>query len=305
MGAPEWTFRGAVLKTAPEALSCHEKIVLLVIASHVNDLGTPAWPSFNTIADMASVSRSTAIRAVKSATEKGWISITRRKKTNGVNKSNVYRLKTPDNSFVSAPAVDPAGFDDGSLDECIAPVEKSGGVQQTLPIPGGVSQTLPGCHADTTLVSGGHPNETNEVPNELNHSKPSEAADATPVAAPKKAAAKKEPAPTTASWEAYSAAYLNRYSIEPLRSAKVNAALSTIVKTVGAEKAPLVMAHYLTLTGFYAECQHDIGILVRDLQKVWNHMHKAAAPVGKFKPQTMADYDKIDYHKGINADGTF
>jgi hypothetical protein len=131
-----------------------------------------------------------------------------------------------------------------------------------------------------------------------------EAADATP-AAPKKEAPKKEPAPTTASWEAYSAAYLNRYSIEPLRSAKVNAALSTIVKTVGAEKAPLVVAHYLTLTGFYAECQHDIGILVRDLQKVWNHMHKANGAAAHKKPQTMADYKAIDYHKGINADGTF
>lgn len=304
MGAPEWTFRAAVLKSPAETLTCYEKIVLLVIASHVNDMGTPAWPSFNTIADMASISRSSAIRAVKSATDKGWIAVTRRKKTNGVNKSNVYRLKTPDNSFISAPAVDPASFDDGTLDECIAPVEKTSGVQKTLPVSGGVSQTLPGFPSDTTLVSTGHPNETNEVPNELNHKKPSEAAEATP-AAPKKKAATKEPAPTTASWDAYKAAYLNRYGVEPLRSAKVNAALSTIVKTVGAEKAPLLVTHYVKLAGFYAECQHDIGILVRDIQKVWNHMHKAAAPGVSGKPKTMDDYKQIDYHAGVNPDGSF
>jgi hypothetical protein len=300
MAAPEWTFRAAVLKAPADALTCYEKIVLLVIASHVNDMGTPAWPSFNTIADMASISRSSAIRAVKGATDKGWISVTKRKKANGVNKSNVYRLKTPDNSFVSAPAVDVTDFDDGTLDDCIAPVQKSGGVQQTLPVSGGVSQTLPGFHSDTTLVSGGHPNETNEVPNEVNHLKPSVAADATPSAPKKKAAPV-----TTASWEAYAAAYAKRYGIEPLRSAKVNAALKSIVQTVGAEKAPKLVAHYVSLGGFYAECQHDVAILLRDMQKVWNHMHKAAAPIVSGKPKTMADYDAIDYHKGIKADGTF
>jgi hypothetical protein len=134
-----------------------------------------------------------------------------------------------------------------------------------------------------------------------------DAAAATPVATKKEAVEKKakEPAPTSAPWDAYKAAYLKLYGIEPLRSAKVNAALSTIVKTVGAEKAPQLVAHYLTLDGFYKQCQHDIGVLLKDIQKVWNHMHKAATPGAVGKPQTMADYDAIDYHKGIKADGTF
>jgi hypothetical protein len=126
----------------------------------------------------------------------------------------------------------------------------------------------------------------------------SEAANATPAAPSKKEA------PTSASWESYKAAYLKRYGVEPLRNGKVNAALSTVVKTVGGEKAPQLVAHYLKLEGFYAQCQHDIGVLVRDIQKVWNHMHKAAAPVAG-KPKSMDDYKRIDYHAGVNPDGSF
>ncbi|MBN3839239.1 helix-turn-helix domain-containing protein [Burkholderia sp. Ac-20349] len=303
---PEWTFRAAVLKSPPEALSSHEKIVLLVLASHVNDLGSPAWPSFNTIAEMASISRSSAIRAVKSVTVKGWIAVTRRRKANGVNKSNVYRLKTPDNSFISEPAVDPVDFDDGSSDDCIDPVEK-GSVSLTPSAPSGVTPELPWCHGDTTVVSHGHPNKPNEVPNELNQNPGTgRVAGATPAGdGKKKSAQAKEVAPSTAAWDAFSAAYTKRYGVEPLRNAKVNAALKKVVESVGADKAPLLAAHYLTMGGFYVQCQHDVTILVRDIQIVWNNMHKASAAGAQRKPATMADYDAIDYSKGVKADGSF
>ncbi|KVN92555.1 hypothetical protein WK57_30435 [Burkholderia ubonensis] len=121
----------------------------------------------------------------------------------------------------------------------------------------------------------------------------------------KKSASSNEPAPSAAAWDAYKDAYAKRYGIEPLRNAKVNTALKSIASQVGADRAPSVVAHYLKLGGFYAECQHDITILVRDLQKVWNDLHRATGSATYQKPVTAADFQAKDYRRGINADGTF
>lgn len=123
--------------------------------------------------------------------------------------------------------------------------------------------------------------------------------------AKRKSCRKAQPAPSAAAWEAYRTAYAKRYAVEPLRNAKVNASLKTIVDSVGAEKAPELVTHYLTLTGYYAERQHDIGVLVSDLQKVWNSLNKAVATTQYRKPVTTADFQAIDYRRGINADGSF
>jgi hypothetical protein len=130
-------------------------------------------------------------------------------------------------------------------------------------------------------------------------------AGAPPTAPQKKCAAKKEPAASSASWEAYSDAYLKRYRVAPLRNAKINASLKSIVDQVGADNAPAVVTHYLTLGGFYEQAQHPVGLLLTDLQKVWNSLHKATAPMQYRKPVTTADFKGIDYRRGINADGTF
>lgn len=135
-------------------------------------------------------------------------------------------------------------------------------------------------------------------------------AGAPPAAAQKKPAQRKscskaEPAPSTPAWDAYRSAYAKRYGVDPLRNAKVNSSLKTIVNSVGAEKAPDVVTHYLTLTGYYAERQHDIGVLVSDLQKVWNSMHRAGTGTTYQRPVTAADFKSKDYSRGVNADGTF
>ncbi|MBN3770723.1 hypothetical protein [Burkholderia sp. Se-20378] len=129
---------------------------------------------------------------------------------------------------------------------------------------------------------------------------------ATPAGDGKKKSAKaKNVVPSTAAWDAFSAAYKKRYGVEPLRNARVNVALKKVVESVGGDKAPLLAAHYLTMGGFYVQCQHDATILVRDIQIVWNNMHKASAAGAQRKPTTMADYDAIDYSKGVKADGSF
>ncbi|MBR8188781.1 hypothetical protein KDW82_06870 [Burkholderia vietnamiensis] len=132
-------------------------------------------------------------------------------------------------------------------------------------------------------------------------------ADATPAGDGKKKAAQKEPAPTTAVWDAYVTAYKKRYGIEPLpRDFQTNAQLAKLVGRVGADKAVEVVGHYLSMdTAFYKQAQHPVGILLKDVQLVWNSMHNASAAGRNGKPKTMADYDAIDYSKGVRADGSF
>lgn len=121
----------------------------------------------------------------------------------------------------------------------------------------------------------------------------------------RKAAKKRDPAPSAAAWDAYSSAYTKRYSVAPLRTAKVNASLKTIVDSVGAEHAPALVTHYVTLAGYYADRQHDIGVLVGDLQKVWNSLNKANVPMNYKRAVTTADFHEKDYRKGVRADGSF
>jgi hypothetical protein len=198
-----------------------------------------------------------------------------------------------------------AGYDYLVSDTPAAPVDR------LLPSPDKPSTAQP----STAEPSPPNPTQVStDVKQGLNGSKDlfgsSGDAGAPPVADPEKPAKRKgcgnrEPAPSSAAWDAYRAAYAKRYSVEPLRNAKVNASLKTIVESVGAEKAPELVAHYLSMAGYYAERQHDIGVLVGDLQKVWNSMHKATAPMQYKKPVTAADFHAIDYRRGINADGTF
>ncbi len=74
----------AILKSD---LPCTERMVLLVIASHINNEGDTAWPSIDTIASMAGLHRSTTVRAVHDLKDKGWLTIKKR-----FSKSAVYGI---------------------------------------------------------------------------------------------------------------------------------------------------------------------------------------------------------------------
>lgn len=70
-------------------------------------------------------------------------------------------------------------------------------------------------------------------------------------------------------WAAYSAAYAERYGTEPSRSAKTNSILCKLVDEVGAEDAPKIAAHFLTMdSALYTSSMHDPTLLIRDAQKI-------------------------------------
>lgn len=67
----------------------------------------------------------------------------------------------------------------------------------------------------------------------------------------------------TNTWDAYTIAYLERYGVEPVRNAKVNAQIAQLVQRLGAEEAPQVAMFYVTINdSFFIRSSHELGLLV-------------------------------------------
>lgn len=80
-----------------------------------------------------------------------------------------------------------------------------------------------------------------------------------------RAAKEKTPAQiaNAATWDGYTIAYLERYGVEPVRNAKVNAQVAQLVQRLGAEEAPQVAMFYVTINdSFFIRASHDLGLLV-------------------------------------------
>lgn len=70
-------------------------------------------------------------------------------------------------------------------------------------------------------------------------------------------------------WNAYAAAYFDRYGVEPVRNAKVNAQLSQLVDRLGAEDAPAVAAWYVSHNAqWYVTRGHSVDALLADSEKL-------------------------------------
>lgn len=69
-------------------------------------------------------------------------------------------------------------------------------------------------------------------------------------------------------WAAYERAYATRYSVPPVRNAKVNGMVARLVERLGAE-APDVASHYLSNNSqFYVQSAHCVDLLLRDAEKL-------------------------------------
>lgn len=67
----------------------------------------------------------------------------------------------------------------------------------------------------------------------------------------------------TNTWDAYTIAYLERYGVEPVRNAKVNAQIAQLVQRLGADEAPQVAMFYVTINdSFFIRASHEFGLLV-------------------------------------------
>lgn len=77
-------------------------------------------------------------------------------------------------------------------------------------------------------------------------------------------------AKTSAAWEGYSEAFLQRYGVTPRRNARVNASLAKLVDCVGVAEAPHVAAFYVRHNrGAYVVAKHPVTLLARDGEGLW------------------------------------
>lgn len=79
----------------------------------------------------------------------------------------------------------------------------------------------------------------------------------------------KEPAPTTRIWFHYAEAYERRYSVQPVRNAKVNGQLAQLIQRLGADEAPLVAAWFVAHNNrYYVQKMHAVDCLLADCEKL-------------------------------------
>ena len=102
-----------------------------------------------------------------------------------------------------------------------------------------------------------------------------------------------------ATWEAYRAAYLHRYGVEPLRNAKVNGQIAQFVRTVGVQDAPKLAAFYPWHNGgFFVQRRHDFGLLLQSAQQIrtdWLRGEQMTATAARQAEKTQAN---LESHKG-------
>jgi hypothetical protein len=76
-------------------------------------------------------------------------------------------------------------------------------------------------------------------------------------------------APTREVWEAYAAAYAERYGPQPVRNASVNGQLAMVVAKLGADEAPAVARFFVGHQhGLYVSAMHPVNLLLRDAERL-------------------------------------
>jgi hypothetical protein len=84
---------------------------------------------------------------------------------------------------------------------------------------------------------------------------------------PSRRSGDKPPAPTSATWDAYAAAYRGRYGVDPVRNASVNGKLANFVAKLAADEAPEVAAFFVGHDGaLYVNASHPVDLLLRDAE---------------------------------------
>ena len=100
-------------------------------------------------------------------------------------------------------------------------------------------------------------------------------------------------------WEAYRAAYLQAYGVEPLRNAKVNGQIANFVKLVGEDKAPHIAAFYVSHPNqWYRTKGHDFGTLLANAQALatdWQRNTRTTSVQTRQQEKTAAN---MESHKG-------
>lgn len=105
--------------------------------------------------------------------------------------------------------------------------------------------------------------------------------------------------PARDTWEAYASAYWERWGTEPLRGAKVNAIIKSIVRQVGAEAPRIAEFFVRSSCARYIQAAHPIEMLAYDLQKLrteyrtGNRITRASAEQAEVREHHQQLIDKL------------
>ena len=96
-------------------------------------------------------------------------------------------------------------------------------------------------------------------------------------------------------WQAYSAAYANRYAVDPVRNARVNTQVRSFVGCIGHAESPHVAAFYVSSnSGYYVKKGHAFGLLLSDAEKLrteWATNHRITDTAANQIDKTQTNYD--------------
>lgn len=108
----------------------------------------------------------------------------------------------------------------------------------------------------------------------------------------------KATAANRATWNAYSAAYKNRYNAEPVRNQQANGIIAKFVKAVGQDDAPLIARYYVNLNNeFYIRKMHDLKMLIGDAQAIrtqWMTNRNVTASSARSMDKAQASLSSVD-----------
>lgn|SRR5687768_6191187 len=222
------------------------KLTLLALANYANEENCTAYPSQKTIAKKTCLS-DRAIRSHLVVLEQlGVISRVSRKREDGTFTTDLFTL----NVGFSPPKSIGRNYRRQNL-----PSAKNSKTQRkNLPNPAEESS-----YQEPSLTTTKAKNQPSLVADGEQES----------FALEKSSAPEKIPAPTNEVWDAFSAAYFNRYGTEYDRTGKANGQMMNFLKLVGKDEAPHIAAFYVSHNNrYYVQKSHTLGPLIQDAESL-------------------------------------
>ena len=255
-----------------------QKMVLLALCDHANDDGA-CYPSQNKIAQKCSMSMRAIVRHIKWLENHGILVKERRQNTN-IRKSNLYLISLDNYQCANLACANLAHpnvtITSSESDKLALTLYEEPSVEPSIE---------PSDICDDAFAPFAPPLELEPV------------ADKPPMTAKPKS---NTPNPAnTETWQAYRAAYLQAYGVEPLRNAKVNGQIANFVKLVGEDKAPHIAAFYVSHPNhWYRTKGHDFGTLLANAQALstdWQRNTRTTSVQTRQQEKTAAN---MESHKG-------
>ena len=241
-------------------LTLEQTRVLVALFSFRNKVTNTVWPSRAAIAERTGMHPSNISSATTALATLGWLT---KEGLGGFSKSTRYTLSVPD-------IVNPAPV---ARKATVAPSAAVAPSATAAP-----SATLTVAHSATTPLADSATRTEEFIEQSIEQSNSSQAPTALSqpsvpavIPAPKKAPkAKATPDDTElqtacrATWAAYSDAYALRYGVAPVRNAKVNTAIKSLVQRLGHAESPAVAEFFVGSVNdaFVVRKMHDVGLLL-------------------------------------------